>query len=203
MFVHAFTAGLLGGLGVALPLGAIGLLIVQTGIRSGRATAVAGACGVAFVDFAYAVIAVSASAAVSAWVTPHEHQIKIIGAVVLVAVALNGLWSLRRPVTDTVAPTAETPLRAFAKFVGLTAINPLTAVYFAVLATSLSGTLPGLPERAIFVAAVFLASLAWQLVLAMIGSAMGARIPARARTFTTVLGYGLVAMMALRLALTA
>jgi arginine exporter protein ArgO len=203
MYVHAFTAGLLGGLGVALPLGAIGLLIVQTGIRSGRTIAAAAACGVAFVDFTYAVVAVSASAAVSAWVTPHEHLIKIIGAVVLIAVALYGLWSLRKPVADAATTTTESPLRTFAKFFGLTAINPLTAVFFAVLATSLSGTLPGLPERAVFVGAVFLASLAWQLVLALIGSAMGARVPPRARTFTTVLGYGLIAIMALRLGLTA
>jgi arginine exporter protein ArgO len=203
MYVHAFTAGLLGGLGVALPLGAIGLLIVQTGIRSGRTVAAAGACGVAFVDFVYAVIAVSASAAVAAWVTPHEQLIKIIGAIILVGVALNGLWSLRTPAGDAGTLTAESPVRAFAKFVGLTAINPLTAVYFAVLATSLSGTLPGLPERAVFVGAVLLASLAWQLVLAMIGSTMGSRVPPRVRTFTTVLGYGLVAMMALRLGLTA
>src|SRR5690242_15702861 len=112
----AFLAGLLGGLAVALPLGAIGLLIMQTGMGSGWRPAAAGATGVAFVDFVYAVTAVSAGAVVSRWVTPHEHTIKLAGAAVLLAVAIKGLLSLRKAVAE---PAAAAPGRAFLRFAGL------------------------------------------------------------------------------------
>ena len=48
--VDALGAGALAGLGVALPLGAVGVLIVQEGIAGGWRPASAAATGVALVD---------------------------------------------------------------------------------------------------------------------------------------------------------
>ena len=130
----AFGAGALAGLGVALPLGAIGVLIVQEGISGGWRPAFAAGTGVALVDGAYAALAVAAGAAVTGVLTGRERAVQLVGAVVLVAVAVRGLLALRRPAE----PGAAVPhSRVLRRFVGLTAINPTTAVYFVVLTTGL------------------------------------------------------------------
>ena len=50
-------AGLLAGWGVAIPLGAIGVMVVDLGMRGGLRPAAAAAAGVATADFLYAVLA--------------------------------------------------------------------------------------------------------------------------------------------------
>ncbi|MFK8912270.1 lysine transporter LysE, partial [Streptomyces sp. YS-3] len=50
------VAGAAAGLGVAMPVGAVGVLLVQEGMRDRRG-AVAAASAVAVVDFAYAAVA--------------------------------------------------------------------------------------------------------------------------------------------------
>jgi len=81
------------------------------------------------------------------------------------------------------------PGRVLGRFVVLTAVNPLTAVYFVVLSVGLGSRLAGPGDRAAFVLGVFLGSWAWQLVLAGAGTLAGARLPGWARTATGVAGY--------------
>jgi len=138
----AGTAALLGlaaGLAVALPLGAIGLLLVREGLTHGPRIGAAGALAIGVVDLLYA-----------------------------------------------------TAPRAFARFFGLTAVNPLTALTFAAVAVALGPRMASTGERAAFVAGVFVASLAWQLVLVGIGAFLVARLPARAQTWLQFAGFGLV-----------
>jgi len=198
---HAFVSGAVAGIGVALPLGAIGVLIVSEGLRRGWRPAAAAATGVALVDLAYAAVAVAAGTAVTAALDGRTSTVRLVGAAVLVAVALRGLWGLRRPAGD--AP-AEVPSRhVLLRFVGLTAVNPLTAVYFVVLTAGLGDAVTGWSAGSRFAGGVFLASWAWQLVLATGGALAGARLPAWARTATGVAGYLVVLGYAVRLALSA
>ncbi|WP_197060961.1 LysE family transporter [Microbacterium mangrovi] len=89
---------------------------------------------------------------------------------------------------------------AYLRFVGLTAVNPLTLVYFVALGGAVvsPGDTWGVPVA--FVAAGGLASLAWQLVLATSGAvsrrAVGARgvrwIGAAASAVVVALGIGVL-----------
>src|SRR5215217_4126030 len=56
-------SGLVAGWGVAIPLGAIGVLLVDLGMRAGLRRAASAAAGVAAADFLYAALAASAGAA--------------------------------------------------------------------------------------------------------------------------------------------
>ena len=198
---HAFLAGALAGIGVALPLGAIGVLIVGEGLHNGWRPAAAAATGVALVDLAYAAVAVAAGTAVTRTLDGRTSVVRLVGAAVLVVVALRGLWGLRRPAP---AVAAEVPgSRVLLRFVALTAVNPLTAVYFVVLTAGLGDTVAGASAGARFALGVFLASWAWQLVLATVGALAGARLPGWARTATGVVGYLVVLGYAVRLALSA
>jgi hypothetical protein len=82
----------------------------------------------------------------------------------------------------------------------MTAINPLTAVYFAVLAAGLGTAVAGWPAGSAFVVGVFAGSWAWQLALVGLGSLAGARLPAWARTATGLVGYLTVIGYAAKLA---
>jgi threonine/homoserine/homoserine lactone efflux protein len=194
----ALGAGALAGLGVALPLGAIGVLIVQEGITGGWRPAFAAGTGVALVDGAYAALAVAAGAAVTGVLAGRERAVQLVGAVVLVAVAVRGLLALRRPPE----PRAPVPHgRILRRFVGLTAVNPTTAVYFVVLTTGLGHVVSGAAAGTAFAVGVLLASCAWQLTLGGAAALAGSRLPRRLRAATSVAGYVLVAGYGVLLAL--
>lgn len=195
----ALLAGVVAGLGVAMPLGAIGVLLVQEGVTRGWRPAAAGATGVALVDLGYATAAVAAGTLVSQSLAGHERPVRRVGAVVLLLVAAHGLLALRRPA----AAAGEVPAgHVLARFVALTLVNPMTAVYFVVLTAGLGDQVAGPQRAASFVLGVFAASLAWQLTLAGAGSLAGTRFPAWARTATSLAGYVLVVGYAVHLATT-
>ena len=198
----ALGAGALAGLGVALPLGAIGVLIVQEGITGGWRPAAAAGTGVALVDGAYAALAVAAGAAVTGALIGRERIVQVVGAIVLVAVAGRGLLALRRPADDAAqVGTAVPHARILRRFVALTAINPTTAVYFVVLTTGLGRVVSGAVAGTAFTLGVLLASCAWQLTLAALAALAGTRLPPGLRVATSVAGYVLVAGYGVRLAL--
>ncbi|RAJ44861.1 LysE type translocator [Kitasatospora sp. SolWspMP-SS2h] len=229
---RTLVAGALAGLGVALPLGAIGVLLLQEG-RRGWAPAAGAATAVATVDGAYAAAAVLAGPQVATLLAGHETAVRAASALLLAAIAAHGLLGLRRPTAPAptapagpaasagpAAPTvpvlaepagpvgpaapavpgrASVVARAFLRFALLTAVNPTTALYFTALVTG-RGSAAG-DGSAAFVVGVFLASLAWQQVLAAAGALAGSRLGPRARRLTHAAGYGLVAVFAVRLAL--
>ena len=59
-------------------------------------------------------------------------------------------------------------------FLGITAVNPTTVVYFAAVVLGNRGLVSTFAEGVLFVAAAFLASASWQPVLAGGGAALGA-----------------------------
>ncbi len=207
-----WTAGLaLGaaaGLGVAVPLGAIGVLLLQTGMTRGWRPAAAGALGVASVDLAYAVLAVLAGAAVSVGLAGHERAVRWAGGLLLAAVALRGLvgaWREVRRRGPDAGPVGEPgdvvggPARAYLRFVALTAVNPLTVVAFTAVAAVLPRRVPGVAGQAAFVVGVAAASAAWQLALAGAGALLGACVTHGTRAALAAVGYGVVGALAVAL----
>ncbi|MEV7557261.1 LysE family transporter [Streptomyces sp. NPDC089795] len=229
-------AGAAAGLGVAMPMGAMSVLLLQEAMRD-RRTAVAAAAGIAAVDLGYAALATALGPWVASHISPVEAWVRLASAVILLVIAAHGLAGARRPGAgpdsvsgsgavlgqDTVAATAPTaapgarvgggadsgqagvfvrrPGKAFARYVGLTALNPTTALYFAALTTAQGAALGAGTAGAAFLLGVGAASLLWQQALVVIGSLAGTRIPDRARVWTFRLGYGLVAAYAVKIAL--
>jgi arginine exporter protein ArgO len=197
---ESLTAGIVAGLAVAVPLGAIGVLIVDLGVRGGFRPAFLAGLGTATADGLYAILAAAAGLAVGAWLAPAERSIQLAAAVVLAAVAIAGLASLRRPAARALAPPADA--RLVARFLGLTAVNPTTAATFAGLIVGLPAVAhASAPGKAAFVLGAFGASLAWQTTLAGGGALMGHGLPAGARTWTSLAGQLVVLALAVRLAL--
>ncbi len=196
------TAGAAAGLGVAMPVGAMGVLLVQQAMRDRRAS-IAAAAAVAVVDMAYAAVATALGPLVASALSGVEAWARLVSATVLGVIAVRGLLASRHPAAA--APAAEegstAPVRVFARFAALTLINPTTALYFAALTTAQGAELSSGTAGGVFVAAVFAASLAWQQLLVGVSGFAGARISDPARAWTFRIGYGLVAVYAVKVAL--
>lgn len=172
----AAAAGVAAGLGVAMPLGAISALLMREGLVNGVKVGFAAAAGVASVDAAYCSVAVLAGAALSPAIAGHRDAFLLVSGLVLIGIGVRQMLLARRDRTGATAEVAtRSPLGAFARFVALTAINPLTLIYFAALASVVTADGASAPARVAFVAAVAVSSLAWQLLLAGGGSFIGAR----------------------------
>jgi threonine/homoserine/homoserine lactone efflux protein len=201
-----FVEGVLAGYGIAIPVGAVAILIVNTAIRRGfRIGFVAGA-GAATADFLYAVLAAVAGAAVTAALKPLAVPLRVSSGLVLVGIAAWGLWrGLRRSPDGDSRRETSSPLRTYAQFVGITIINPLTVIYFTAFMIGQGGSLAGSPlsSSLLFILGVGLSSLSWQSLLAAFGGVAGRRLSPRFQVLATVLGNLLVLGLAARILVTA
>jgi threonine/homoserine/homoserine lactone efflux protein len=199
---EALISGLVAGWGVAVPLGAIGVMLVDLGMHGGFRSAAPAAAAVATADLLYAAVAAAAGSAAASLLEPHAHAMKLIAAGVLAAVALLGLRAARN---RRGAPPAIPPAhRLFGRFLALTAVNPTTVVYFVALIAGLPAVASApASAKAVFVVAVGVASLSWQLTLAGSGAALHHRLPEHARLYTALAGNALVLGLAVRMALSA
>lgn len=192
--VPGLVAGVLAGLGVAVPLGPVGLLVARTGAVHGLRHGLAAGAGVAAVDTTYAVLAAVAGDRLGAALAGRERVVSLVAAVVLLAVAAHLLRDATRARPVDAAPVAPgSPLGVAGRFVLLTAVNPLTVLTFAALTAALP---PGSAGIA-FVAGVAGASAAWQSLLAVSGSLLGARSGPAASRWTGIVGSAAVGVAAL------
>lgn len=187
----SFWVGVLAGYGIAIPVSAIAVLIVQIGMRCGFWCAASAGAGAATADLAYSVLAVAGGATLAAVVESVGRPVRWVSAGVLVLLAVQGLYRVRHEpdVAQTTMPGRREFTATYVKFVGLTIINPLTVVYFAAFVLGL-GLADGLSvnEAALFVTGAFLASLSWQTMLAGIGAVARRKLPRRFRIAAIVVG---------------
>ncbi|HEY8167545.1 MAG TPA: LysE family transporter [Candidatus Limnocylindrales bacterium] len=182
------VAGALAGLGVAIPVGAIAVLIIETTIRHGYRVGWAAGAGAATADGTYALLAAIFGTAIAALLAPWTVPLRLASAALLVAIAVRGLLRLRRPADESIHEDPPTMRRAYLLVLGLTAINPMTVTYFAALVLGLTALAEDPGSRLVFGVSAFIASLAWQSVVAGIGAIVHHTASARVRTLTSILG---------------
>ncbi|MDZ7883895.1 MAG: LysE family transporter [Mycobacterium sp.] len=176
IWTHA-AAGVLAGLGLAMPMGAIAALLLREGLVNGFRVGSAAAAGVATVDLAYCAVATLTGATLTGTIDDHRAAFLLTSGVLIVAIGVRQLLVglTRRPRAAREVARASA-WRAFCQFVGLTAINPITLVYFAALSGAVSTSDGPRLGSVAFVAAVGAASLGWQLILVGAGSFFGASV---------------------------
>jgi arginine exporter protein ArgO len=200
--MRAFAEGVLAGLGIAVPVGAIAVLIVDLGMRRGFGGAAPAAMGAASADLAYAAVAAVAGVAVASALQPYQRGIQLVSAGVLLAIVVVRMVRLfRRPENVERERFGTGPVRTYVAFLALTLVNPMTVAYFAALILGLGPDALGSGwDKALFVGGAFLASAAWQLVLAGTGAVLHRRLSERARLITALFGNALIVALAIRLA---
>ena len=187
--------GLIAGYGIAIPVGAVSILIIDISLRHGFRLGFAAGSGAAFVDFFFAFLAAFAGDVLSGVIAPYQSSIQALSGITLIMIAIWGVIKyMRRKTSDPNNPDPPgKPLKIFLQFIALTAINPLTIAYFTALILA-RGTESSLSftTKAFFVLGAGLASFSWQWFLAALGSFANKRLDPRFQIFTTIFGNGLV-----------
>ncbi|NIL60441.1 LysE family transporter [Salinispora arenicola] len=224
-----FLAGLAAGFGVAIPVGAIAVLVMGLAAQNSFRVGAAAALGVATADGLYAAVAALGGAALAAVLAPVAGPLRVVAAVVLLALAAytagRALRSARPTAVADANPGAEarsddpaaasasparrrgleTPPRAFAGVLALTLLNPATVVYFAALVLGRQDSAaPALSIAGAFVLGAFLASASWQLLVAGGGTLVGRILTGpRGRLGTALVSSTIIAALAVTMLLAA
>jgi arginine exporter protein ArgO len=198
--LDVLLSGLLTGYAIAVPVGAVAVLIIAVSSRTSWRTGAAAGLGVATVDGAYAAVAVLAGTAVATALEPVSAALTAVSVVVLLAIAALTLLHAFRPARpDGPASARWTPLRAWLTFAAITAVNPATVLYFAAIVLGGTVEIDGPAQGTVFVAAAFTASASWQVFVASVGTGLGAWISSpRGRRTTGVVAALAIAALALK-----
>jgi threonine/homoserine/homoserine lactone efflux protein len=201
--LEVLLSGLVTGWAIAIPIGAVGALLVALTARTSIRTGSAAAMGVATVDGGYAAVAVVGGAAIADRLEPYDGWLRVLSAVVLLGIAALTIWLGRRSTGRSAAAPASSrdllPWQAFAAFLALTAVNPTTVIYFVAVIVGNPHLADGWAEGVVFVLAAFVASASWQLTLAGIGAALGRSVTGhRGRVVTAWVSGLIIAGLAVR-----
>ncbi|MFC7303657.1 LysE family transporter [Streptomyces monticola] len=213
---EAMVAGLWAGYGLAVPVGAVAVLMVNMTARTSFRVGLAAALGAAAADALYAVAAVLGGAALAGAVRPFAGPLRWAAFAILVVMAVRiGRGAFRGHTGEareraspggarisggevTVGGGGVRPLRSFLVFFGLTALNPWPALYFVALILGRQAhEHRGGIENAAYVAAIVVASASWQILLAGGGAVFGRALTGpRGRSLTALVSSGLILALA-------
>lgn len=202
----AFWEGVLAGYGIAIPVGAIAILIIDHALQKGFTSGFMAGAGAATVDLFYAAVAVLAGAALITVLSPYSLVLKIAASVVLIGLGSYGIfkvWRLREQPLGEAKKVGDRGYAAvYARFFGLTLLNPLTIVYFSALIIGMGDQIAWSgSEKLAFLIGAGLASLSWQSLLAAAGAAARRFLSPRLRVTISVFGNLLVIVLGLRIIL--
>lgn len=192
---QAFLSGVLAGYGIAIPLGAIAVLIVAKGASHGFAAAAAAGLGAATADLTYAILAVAAGGTLRPHISGISTGVHLLSGCVLTAVAVHGIAAQARARKNPAPSRAGNRHETYVRFLGLTLVNPLTVVYFAAVVAGGRVT-AGFGDGIMFAAGVALASASWQTLLAAGGALLGKSLPQQAALGTALAGNSIVLILA-------
>jgi threonine/homoserine/homoserine lactone efflux protein len=197
----ALITGLAAGLAVAMQVGAVSLLLVETAVARGPRVGIAAGMGVATVDLLFAAAAAAAGATAGAMLAEHETEIRRVAAATLAGIALHGLVTLRNSSSEAAENAAEAagPRAHYVRFFAITLLNPLTIASFAAVATSLPLDHAG--AAIAFATGVGAASAGWHLFLTAAAGHAGPWITPRIQRTLAIGGRVVVLALAAHLAL--
>lgn len=193
----SYIAGLVAGFAIAMPPGAVTGLIVRTGLQRGFRAALAAGWGGATVDGLYCSVAVLAGSALIPLLGGIQGPLRAGTGVLLIGLGVYGIATARADVTSDAPVGARDLLATYARFIGITMVNPATLAYFAAIAFGFSGSV--LADARAFVAGVFTASLTWHALLALMSGSLHGRLGPRARAILSVVANGVVVALGLRI----
>jgi threonine/homoserine/homoserine lactone efflux protein len=202
MWVDTFWEGVLAGYGIAIPVGAVAILIVEQGIRRGLSPALLAGAGAATADFVYASLAAWLGAAVAEALAPYALILRWLSAIALLVIGVLGIVRSFRDRSPDQENRLNQEGHPYMRFLLLTLVNPLTVAYFTALILGRSGSVPfDAPERLAFMFGAGISSLSWQSLLALVGALAHRHLSPRIRSATAVLGNGLVMAFGFRILL--
>lgn len=206
--IDLLAFGFLAGLALAIPVGPMAIMLVNTSIARGWRHGAAGALGMASVDFSYALVVFIAGQFISAMVGKFAIWLSIGGAMILLFLGaqtlVRNLRLLGKPDSGNSGSVgSKTAFATFSIFVGATVLNPPTALYFLAIAPSLADLNGEVFAPIVFALGVFLGSIIWQEGLALAGIGLRKITSNQIRPWIGSLGGLLIIGLAIKIAVDA
>jgi threonine/homoserine/homoserine lactone efflux protein len=203
--MSALIDGLIAGYGIAIPLGAISVLIVSRSIDDGFRSGFSAGAGTATVDALCAALVVFAGLLVSSLLAPISTPLAVVGGILLILMGVYGMWKAWRAREGEPLQSVQdkkSAWRTYFQFIGLTIVNPFTAIYFlALIMGGSTGWIHSTADCAMFVVGVTFASLSWQTLLAAAGATARKRLSMKMKRVTVVVGNAIVVLLGINLLL--
>lgn len=198
--------GLIAGYGIAIPIGAIAVLIVNTAMDHGFRLGFMAGAGTAAIDTICAILAVVAGAAVVALIAPFATPLKVMSGLVLMAMGAYGLLQLRKRMRTDVGfekSKARGDWGTFGTFMVITALNPFTVVYFLALIMGHGSTWSFTWIECLwFILGVCFASLSWETMLAGVGALARKHLSPSFMTGSIIVGNAIVVLLGVQILFT-
>ena len=205
-----FAIGFAAGLALAIPVGPMAIMLINTTMAKGWRHGAIGALAMATVDGLYAATVFFIGGAIAAWLKDWAAQLSLLGAAILLylgALTLIRNLKLLRVIEGASPQISNEGSRSktFATFFGATVLNPPTALYFLAIAPSVSQIASqGLAiGGAVFAIGVFLGSIIWQQSLAFAGVGLRSITHGKLRAWIGALGGTLIIALAISMAVRA
>jgi threonine/homoserine/homoserine lactone efflux protein len=199
-----FTIGFFAGLALAIPVGPMAILLVNTTISRGLRHGVVGALGMATVDGVYALAVFVIGGVIAAALTSLKLVLGLVGAAILLFLGIQTLVKNLRLIGKTDLPASVSSndgsvAKTFGTFVAATVVNPPTALYFLAIAPNVAnmGFELNLSTATIFALSVLIGSLIWQETLVFVGLAVRGITSNRFRVWLGLLGGLMIVGLAL------
>lgn len=170
--MDVLITGALAGLALAIPLGPMAVLLISTTLKHGRGIGAFGALAMASVDFSYAALVFAFGNVIvnvlNGWILP----LRLLGSAILVYVGVKIFLDARKSSKIESPDLSDSPasrFKTYAKFFGLTVLNPATAFYFFGITPSVAALSQGTGFWTIglFAFGVFAGSVVWQMGLVL------------------------------------
>jgi threonine/homoserine/homoserine lactone efflux protein len=205
-----FAIGFAAGLALAIPVGPMAIMLINTTIAKGWRHGVVGALAMASVDCLYAATVFFIGGSIAAWLHTWSLFLSLGGALILLYLGLSTLIKnlklLRADSADeSRSITQGSRRKTYLTFFGATVVNPPTALYFLAIAPSVAT----LATESIavggfaFAIGVFAGSIVWQESLAVAGVGLRAITRGALRAWIGALGGVLIIALAVTMALRA
>jgi threonine/homoserine/homoserine lactone efflux protein len=177
LFITALAQGLLLGVAVAAPIGAMSLLCMRRALYQGFAAGLVSAFGIATADAAYAALAAFTLVAMMGALVGQQTWTRVLGAVAILSL---GIRTVRSRPSREAAPSSGVGLPGmYLSTLGLTLTNPGTILSFAALFLGLGLVDRGAEGVPSLVLGVFLGSAGWWLALTVGVTLARHRMPER------------------------
>ncbi|MEM7759009.1 MAG: LysE family transporter [Cyanobacteria bacterium P01_A01_bin.40] len=165
MKIHLLIKGLLIGLSIAAPVGAIGLLCINRTLSQGSLVGFVSGLGAATADSIYGCIAGFGLNFISDFLIQQQFWLQIVGGLFLCYLGVKTFTA--KPKEQEFELSNNSLLNAYISTLSLTITNPTTILSFIAVFASLglANTTTNHSSAAVLVLGVFLGSACWWLIL--------------------------------------
>lgn len=170
MFFSLLITGIVVGFLVAMPVGPIGILVIQRTVNRGKSSGLMSGLGAALADLVYAVVAGYSLTYIIELIRVYHVTFQIIGGIV--GIALGLFIFFKNPVSDfkKFRKKGSTPVQDLTSTFFLTLTNPIAIFAFLALFASsgMSFNMDHPYQNLFLVSGVFLGAFGWWFMLTAI-----------------------------------